>query len=199
MPASSALADERRLREQALRLNARYVEEVVIGWNLCPWAARAWRNGEVARRVFLDRDPDAKALASFADELARTPDIGVALAIFPAAAAGVESWQRFGEQVRREIDCFLVAAFHPGYRRQTGADEPETAASLVSLIRCTPDPTLQLVRTAVLDALPSDSSDRVMRQNFATVTARSPRALAAVLDDIRGDRQASYAALAGER
>ncbi len=39
---------------EALRLNARYVEEMVIGWGLCPWAAQAWRDGAVARRVLLD-------------------------------------------------------------------------------------------------------------------------------------------------
>ena len=32
---------EDRVAAEALRLNARYVEEVVIGWDLCPWAARS--------------------------------------------------------------------------------------------------------------------------------------------------------------
>src|SRR5207253_7900724 len=59
---------------------------------------------------------------------------------------------------------FLVAAFHPG--------APETFTTppqLVSFLRRTPDPTLQLVRTSVLRRATGEGprvSDDVTRRNF---------------------------------
>ena len=54
-------AESARWSAEALRVNARYVEEVVIGWGLCPWAARAWIDGQVTQRVFTDAEPDVDA------------------------------------------------------------------------------------------------------------------------------------------
>ena len=64
----------------ALRVNARYVEEVVIGWGLCPWAARAWTEGQVTQRVFTDAEPDVESVAAFVDELCAKPDAAIGLA-----------------------------------------------------------------------------------------------------------------------
>jgi len=178
------------LRSEALRVNARYVEEVVIGWNLCPWVAKAWQGGAVARRVFPDRTGNLAAVAAFIAEVDSRPELEVGLAIFPRAAVSLGAWEKFAEQVRRAAGPFVVAAFHPDYRRE---GEPATnAAQLVSAIRRTPDPTLQFLRAARLAAIPADVSAEVARANFATVTARTPAALAALLADIRRDRDASY-------
>jgi hypothetical protein len=191
--ATPALADE------ALRVNARYVEEVVIGWDLCPWAARAWRQGQVERRVFLDAPPDGAAVAGFIEEIAARPACAIGLAIFPRAELSVGAWERFAEEVRRAGGPFLVAPFHPLYR--AGAAAPENAAQLVSLIRRTPDPTLQLVRATLVQELQElarggrDVSADVARANFATVSARTPAALAALLDELRRDRDQAYDAL----
>jgi hypothetical protein len=185
------------LEDEALRLSARYVEEVVIGWDLCPWAARAWRDGEVERRVFPSTRPEAGAVAAFVEELAARPRASVGLAIFPRVDLSVAAWDRFAEEVRRAGGPFLVAAFHPQPR---GADAaPPNAAALVSMIRRTPDPTLQLVRASLIDALAAggrDVSGEIARANFATVEARGAAALAALLDDLRRDRDRAYAALA---
>ena len=63
-----------RLVGEALRLNARYVEEVVIGWDLCPWAARAWLDGQVVQRVFTDEAlDDAAPAGAFIDDLIAKP------------------------------------------------------------------------------------------------------------------------------
>jgi hypothetical protein len=188
--AGSASRDDEALRVQALRVNARYVEEVVIGWNLCPWAARAWQDGAVARRVFLHPTGDVGDVAAFMAETDARPEIEVGLAIFPRATVSLGAWERFAEQVRRAAGPFVVAAFHPDYR---GAEEPASnAAQLVSAIRRTPDPTLQFLRASRLAAVPADVSASVGRANFATVTARTPAALSALLADIRRDRDTSY-------
>jgi hypothetical protein len=177
------------LRAEALRVNARYVEEVVIGWNLCPWAARAWRDGAVARRVFCGATADAAEIAGFVTELAAAPAISVGLAIFPRVTGRVGAWEKLAETIRRGGGPFLVAAFHPDYR---GGAPAANAAQLVSAIRRTPDPTLQFIRASLVDALGRDVSDGVARANFTTVTAQGAAALDALLADIRRDRDASY-------
>jgi hypothetical protein len=192
-----AAATEARVAE-ALRLNARYVEEVVIAWDLCPWAAQSWRRGAVARQVLGGVEP-AEALAAL-DALAARPEIEIGLLIFARLEIAPASFDRFAEQLRRADRArrpagtappFLVAAFHPDLRAD--AADP---ASLVPFIRRTPDPTLQLVRSTLIDGLARggrDVSAEVGRANFAHVQARTPAALEAVIRDIHRDRDASYA------
>jgi hypothetical protein len=183
--------EDSALAAEALRLNARYVEEVVIGWGLCPWAARAWSDGQVTQRVFTGAETDVAPVAAFIDELVAKPDAAIGLAIFPRAACTVGAWERFAEQVRRARREFLAAAFHPDYAPpERGALD---AARLVPFIRRTPDPTLQLVRASLLESLRGEVSDDVARDNFTSVTSRGADALEALLIDIRRDRDASYA------
>jgi len=181
-----------RLVAEALRLNARYVEEVVIGWELCPWAARAWIDGEVVQRVFAGDELDAPPVAAFIDDLTAKPDAAIGLAIFPRVTCTVGAWESFAERVRRTHGAspFLVAAFHPDYRAPDGVLD---ASRLVPFIRRTPDPTLQLVRASLIDRLQGQVSADVARANFAAVTARGLGALDALLTDIRRDRDVSYA------
>jgi hypothetical protein len=205
------------LVSEALRTNARYVEEVVIGWGLCPWAAQAWRDGGVARRVFIDPAPeqaddqaseqahDLDGVLTFIDEIASAPATSIGLAIFPRATQTEAAWGTFAERIRRadrarrapgEALPFLLAAFHPGSgENAAGARNP---GALVSFLRRTPDPTLQLVRASLLDGLTRgerDVSGEIARANFAAVIARSPAALDALIGEIRADRDASYARL----
>jgi hypothetical protein len=191
------VGDASALVAEALRVNARYVDEVVIGWDLCPWAARAWADGEVERRVFTDVEPDAAEVARVIAELAALPSCAIGLLLFPRVQASVGAWERFAEQTRRAGGPFVIAAFHPEYRPN---ERPVTnAAELVSLIRRTPDPTLQLVRASRIDELSRggrDVSAEVARRNFANVIAHEPAALVALLDELRRDRDQAYAALA---
>jgi len=201
---------------ESLRVNARYVEEVVIGWNLCPWAARAWRDGQVARRVVVEETLDPAPVLAFIDELCAAPALAIGLAIFPCATTTDAAFGAFAERVRRADRArrppgapapFLLAAFHPD--SGAGADL-QNAAQLVSFIRRTPDPTLQLVRASLVEALAQegggggggggggqgrggsrDVSADIARDNLATVEARDPSVLGALLDDIRRDRDRS--------
>ena len=183
---------------EALRLNARYVEEVVIGWDLCPWAARAWIDGQVVQRVFTDDALDAGAgrgVHRRSDREARRRDRPRDL---PARRV---HGRRLGElrgarppNARRHP--FLAAAFHPDYRAPgEKLDGALDAARLVPFIRRTPDPTLQLVRASLVDRLRGEVSADVGRANFANVTGRGLDKLDALLADIRRDRDATYARL----
>ena len=199
---SEAEASAQSWTREALRLNARYVEEIVIGWGLCPWAAQAWRAGAVGRRVLLDATIDPAPALDALDELAASPGIDIGLLIWPRLAVDATAFGTFAEQLRRADRArrtsgeppFLIAAFHPDLRVEPPAD----ARSLVPFIRRTPDPTLQLVRARLLAELERsgrDASAQVARANFATVGERTPAALDAALRAIRRDRDASYGKL----
>ena len=185
------------LAAEALRLNARYVEEVVIGWDLCPWATHAWRHQQVERRALLAVEPGPSEVGRAIDELGSIASCAVGLLVFPRVAINVAGWERFAERARQFAGPFLVAAFHPDYRP---SDRPATtAAELVSLIRRTPDPTLQLVRATLVDELAAggrEVSAEVTRRNYESVTARDPARLAAQLDELRADRNRAYARMA---
>lgn len=209
------MSTESPLVTEALRLNARYLEEVVIGWGLCPWAAQAWREGAVARRVLVEsaperateQTPEMDGVLAFIDEIASNPAISIGLAIFPRATQAEAAWGSFAERVRRadrarrvpDADVpFLLAAFHPGSGESASAAAVANSGALVAFIRRTPDPMLQLVRASLLDGLARDGrdlSDEIARANFSAVNARTPAALDALTREIRGDRDATYARL----
>ncbi|HVR62086.1 MAG TPA: DUF1415 family protein [Polyangia bacterium] len=190
-----------RLTGEALRLHDRYLEEVVLAFELCPWAEKVIRQGRFQRAVIAGAAPEATAIAPLVDALeARVPepdDIG--FAIFPELALPAAAFDRFTERMRQADRArrpavapapFLLAAFHP-----FGPDEFQDPHPLVPLLRRSPDPTVQLVRAARLDqarAGGADVSEAVARQNFDTVAARGAGALRATLDDIRRDRDATY-------
>jgi hypothetical protein len=205
-------ADTDALCAEAVRLNSRYVREVVLGWNLCPWAEKALSDGQVRQRVLLDERPAPEAALPFLDELAADADVAIGLLIFPRLATAAPAFDAFAERVRRAdharrpdaatsppAPAFLVAAFHPMAGAEAGApDSFKTPPQLVSFLRRTPDPTLQLVRTSVLRRATGEGrsvSDQVTQRNYDAVTERGAAALDAVLRDIRRDRDETYARL----
>ena len=190
-------------RLESLRLNDRYLSEVVIGFGLCPWAERALTGSELRRDVSLDETPALPAALAFIDELVRAGQaVSVGILIFPCVAIGSAAFDRFTEEVRRadRERCralgrkdFVMAAFHPH-----AAETFETPYQLISFLRRAPDPMIQLVRAELIDQLRAarpSLSDDLAHQNFATVRARGPEQLDAILRDIRRDRDETYAAL----
>jgi hypothetical protein len=202
---AEALVREALIAE-ALRLNTRYVQEVVLAWHLCPWAEKALTGGQVRQGVVLDETPAPEAALPFLDEIIAAPEIAIGLLIFPRATMRAAQFDAYAERVRRAdharkpdaatsppAPTFLIAAFHPG--------APETFTTppqMVSFVRRTPDPTLQFVRTSVLRKVTGEGSrvsDDVTQRNFEAVNARDAAVLDAVLREIRRDRDETYARL----
>jgi hypothetical protein len=202
------------LRFEALRLNDRYLTEVVLGFGLCPWAESALREGRVMRQVITDQSPPPEAALELVDKLeggrpggggvdapgAWPPAIG--LVIYPRLPLTAGAFEGYAEKVRRAdrgrrgdgLPPFVVAAFHP-----FASGDFETAQELVSFIRRTPDPTLQLVRHELLEQARTSHptvSDDVTRQNHARVLAQGRDRLDQVIRDIRDDRDRTYSGLA---
>jgi len=203
-------------------LNARYLDEVVERFDFCPYARAARQAGQVERRVVLDGD-EAAAGASAAEQIAllgaRAQTV-IGLLIFPRLGLDPDAFDRFvnGVRTRAAAPPFALAAFHP--HAVYGVDTP---ARLVMLLRRTPDPTIQLVRFSALEAVKGGAatnkkflfqwnaaafaalderleqrspSEKIAQSNFETVAREGEARIRAVLDDIRADRDRSYARLA---
>lgn len=168
------------------------------------------KGGRVARRVMLEPEGARAAI----DGLAADETVEVALLIFPTVTMSAAAFDAWCAPLRAANPAFVAAVFHP----QTPY-ELTTPAQAVGLFRRAPDPTLQLVRVSVLDAVrgPGNrdgkfmfdfspaawaelkkrehrlpTSERIARDNHERVTREGLSTLQAIYDDIRADRQRSY-------
>ncbi|HZS39507.1 MAG TPA: DUF1415 family protein [Polyangia bacterium] len=204
-----------------MRVHTRYLVEVVEAFNFCPFAEGARKTAALERRVILDEDPLAAALAAV-DEFEPLARVAVAILIFPRHTAGADDFERFvgelrdadGKRRARKHGPFAFAPFHPD--APWGSESPER---LVMFLRRSPDPSVQLVRFSALDAVRSPApggkflfdgsaagmaelerraqavpiSEKIARDNFATVEKNGIEKIQAVLRDIKEDRARTYA------
>jgi hypothetical protein len=207
---------------ETLRLNRRYVVEVVEHFGLCPWADRARREGRVTEVVFEQTSPELfEPSLTRMRELESRNAIDVALFIYPQIGLNRLDFEHFARRLRT-LDAerhalgmipFAIAAFHPN--APPVLSNPDR---LVPFLRRTPDPTLQLVRESTLtrvrgelhgtsfigprvflndgrDRPEADVRERIARTNHETVTRVGVEALQAVFDDILRDRERTHARL----
>lgn len=220
---------DERLRREALRVYERYAVEVVEAFQLCPWARRARLDGHVRTDVLVDAEPAVESVIARLDDIFRDPAIEVGLLLLPRVFWERQPFRRFVEEVRAAHAARHMAARVPGppplamaaFHPRAPLDQA-SAGRLVTFLRRTPDPTIQIVRQsslaavrgpetsgavyaprAVLDlaafgalaAEPLPMADRVAETNLATVQRAGAARIEAILDDIRADRDRSYAAL----
>jgi hypothetical protein len=203
----SAAADrERALEREALRLADRYVNELVLPFGLCPWAEGVLRAGTLARHVLRDARPAPESLSPIIDAWAAPRDeagavVEIGFVIVPRYTGGRGAFDSFAEAVRRadrarrpvgDAAPFLIAVFHPqGLAQFNGPNQ------LVSFLRRSPDPLLQLVRAERLDdatasAGPGDVSRRIAERNHAMMTAIETARFNAIVRSIHDDREQTY-------
>jgi hypothetical protein len=189
-----------------LRVLDRYLVEVVEAYDLCPWARPARLNGELAVGILWGEPALAEWIAAAEALLARR-GVLVAMVVAPEFSGRLRDTR---DRVCAAIPSAGVADFYP--------DAPldlSTPARLVPYLRRSPDPLLQLVPLALLDAVRGppptaglarqaqilggraapdrgDVADRIAADNHARVSA-NPAALAALFESIAADRARSYA------
>jgi len=198
---------------EALRLNDRYVREVVEAFNVCPFARGARLSGAAVREVSLLDACDPSAVVAVVDRYERgSPEVSVVQVIYPRlkvsalAFDALVSAARALRAAREQTPPFALASFHPDL-----ALDASTPDALVAFFRRTPDPTIQLVRRSVIDALtrdpeayaaqverflrgeappPPSVAARITRDNFDRVTRDGPEVIAAIYAAIARDRRA---------
>ncbi len=216
----------RALEREALRVYGRYQRELVEAYALCPWALKAREEGHVQVRALLS--DDLASVGELVEELANLPEVHVGLIVLPLSGRGRAAHERFvagavraHAQVHDGRPLLAMAAFHPDADPDLGSP-----ARLVSFIRRSPDPTIQLVRLSILEDLrrPFDRGtgyvdtsnlaaveallaapakrplhERIAQSNLDTVERVGVSTFEARLADIRRDRDASYAKILRRR
>lgn len=224
MPDVSSGGHESALRDEALRVYRRYMLEVVEGFTLCPWAAAARRDGHVVEAVILaENQADPRQSLTLLETLKPKLETDIALFIYPDLELDRLAFESFVRTVRErdaarhEVGTipFAMAAFHPDARPDL--NEPER---LIPFLRRTPDPTIQVVRCTALDRVRGNSQEgtsffdlanlgtvplpqkepislrqRIAQANLETAREVGIETLEALFQDIRRDRDESYARL----
>jgi hypothetical protein len=194
---------------EVLRILERYLVEIVERYELCPWARGARERGELATGV-LWGTPSLAAWVGEAERLLAEPATRVAMVVAPELAISRDALGTLRDGVAARIPSAGVAEFHPD-----AVLDLATPARLVPFLRRSPDPLLQLVPLALIDAVRAAppaadraaqvtmlsghaepprgaTSARIAAVNHATV-ARAHREITAALDAIAADRRAAYA------
>lgn len=194
---------------EVLRILERYLIEVVERYELCPWARAARQGGELAAAVVWGAPAEDDWVAAAGALLAR-PGARVAMVVAPELAIAPAALRAVRDRVAARLPHAGVADFHPA-----AALDLATPARLVPFLRRAPDPLLQLVPLAILDAVRAappgpdragqaqilggrgapprpGAAERIAAGNHATAL-RHAAAIAAALDEIAADRAAAYA------
>ena len=169
----------------------RWVETVVIGLNLCPFAARELRRDRVRFAVSAATD-EGQLLADLQRELERLdrePEIETTLLIHPRVLQAFDDYNQFLDVadallLQLEFDgLFQIASFHPEYRfGGTGPDDVENFTNR------SPYPLLHLLRESSLeraiDAHPD--VDAIPERNIERLEALGREKVMALLDGCFG-------------
>lgn len=218
---AKAPADE-ALVQEAVRVYRRYAVEIVEALRFCPYAERAREEGRTRELVSLAAELSLEGALALVHEAARDERVEIGLLLFPRVTVTRLELARFVERLRRAHQdepgglVMAMEAFHPEAPADLG-----NADRLVPFVRRTPDPTIQLVRHEVLLRVrragdhgtaffdPSRMSlEELMRApapkplhrqiadaNLETTKTRGVEAIERLFEDIRRDRDESYARL----
>lgn len=193
------------------RILDRYLVEVVEAYELCPWAKSARLGGELAVDIVWGT-PSLDVWEAAARAALALPATRVAMIVAPELAIAREAFASVRDAIAARVRDAGVADFHPDAPLDLGSP-----ARLVPFVRRAPDPMLQLVPLAILDAVRGappiaerahqaqilgghgiapreDVASRIARANHAAVSADADR-LARVLDDIAEDRRRAYCSM----
>lgn len=164
--------------DDAVNATRHWLEEAVIGLNLCPFAKGVHAKGQV-RYVVSDAHDEETLLADLERELhallaAPSEEVDTTLLIHPCVLGGFDEFVRFLDLVevvlnmQRLRGVLQVASFHPDY---VFADtEPD---DITNCSNRSPYPTLHLLREASLDRAVAAFPDAatIYERNMQTLRA----------------------------
>lgn len=153
-----------------------WLDQVVIGLNLCPFAAQPYQNKQI-RFAVSHCDSEACLLEDLQNELnllaeTKAESIETTLLVVPNMLEDFYDYNDFLEFVDALIDdnqwqgTFQIATFHPHY--QFGGTEPEDVENLTNRA---PYPILHLLREASLEKAIEHypNPERIPERNIETV------------------------------
>ncbi|ERS89839.1 MAG: DUF1415 domain-containing protein [Marinobacter nauticus] len=140
---------------QVVSASRQWVEEVVVGYNLCPFAKRELVKNRV-RFVVSEAENEDELLQALQSELQRLedePDVETTLLIHPGVLQDFFAYNEFLDAADALLSylelegVFQVASFHPDY--QFAGTDAEAAENYTNR---SPYPMLHLLREASLEA-----------------------------------------------
>ncbi len=172
------LAQNTLTEKQIIALTSAWVEHVVIGLNLCPFAKPVHTKGQIHYSVSHARDENSLAAdlrLSMQNLIATTPDkIDTYLLIHPWVLTDFIDYNNFldiADEILDELDLIgvlQIASFHPNYQFAG-----TTADDVTNCTNRSPFPMLHLLREESLDkattALPDP--DVIVNRNLETMTS----------------------------
>lgn len=167
-------------RDNIVQQLQRWLEQVVIGLRLCPFAEKPW-HGQQVRIHVCDASDETALLETLQAELLlldETPaqELETTLLAIPAMLEKFEDYNQFlelADMLLREFNWqgkYQLASFHPQYRfAGTSADDAE------NLTNRAPWPLLHIIRetslTAALEHFPE--AENIPRQNIRRMNSLS--------------------------
>lgn len=174
--------------EQVIDHTRRWIEAIVIGLNLCPFARRVFESGLI-RYLVSDAGDQATLLDDLTRELqslAATPitEVETTLLIHPHVFAEFLDYNDFLDLAERRIDdlrltgVIQIASFHPAYRF---ADAPADDAA--NYTNRSPYPMLHLLREESITQIAADDDEllEIPDRNIATLRTLGIRKIAEML------------------
>lgn len=159
-----------------IKRTTEWIETVVIGLNLCPFAKIPFAQGKV-RCVVSDANDEAQLLKDLADELAllrgaEPCEIETTLLVHPQVLTDFLDYNDFLDASDALLEALelegqlQVASFHPQYQfADTEADDISNCSNRA------PFPTLHLLREASIDHAVASvaDTDAIFERNIATL------------------------------
>ena len=159
-------------------LTRRWVDTMVVGLNLCPFAAPVVRQ-ETLRYAVVESEDTRLACKAFVDELlvinqANERDIATTLVIFPNAVADFYEYLGLLDECQRLLNqanlegVFQLASFHPGY---LFAGPPED--DLSHWTNRSPYPMIHIIREGQMEQVLKhiDDPEAIPERNIAHLEA----------------------------
>ncbi|WP_317933460.1 DUF1415 domain-containing protein [Halioxenophilus sp. WMMB6] len=155
-----------------------WLQQVVIGLGLCPFAASPWREGRVEIVVSEAVEPDV-ILTEVVQQLRRleaTPaaELETTLLVVANGFADFDDYNQFLDVVDALLEAyhwqgiFQVASFHPDY--QFAGEAPQARSNLTN---CAPYPIFHLLREQSISAVAEqvDDLEAIPERNIAKLEA----------------------------
>lgn len=166
----------------------RWVERMVVGYNLCPFAKRELVRNRV-RFIVSEADTEEALLADLQQELSRLikePAIETTLLIHPFILSDFYDFNNFldlaeGVLTQLELEGIIqIASFHPNY--QFGGTHPDDAENYTNR---SPYPILHLLREASLETAIEryPDTEEIPARNIALMEELGVEKLKALLNE----------------
>ena len=178
-------------KQAAIEITGRWLETMVIGLNLCPFAKRVVDDKSVRLTVSdaLEDEAVLKAVLMELDILhsSREQDVATSLLIFSDGLRDFDHYLLLLDQAQQLLEqvglegIFQVASFHPGYRF-AGVDEED----LGNYTNRSPLPMLHFIREAQLERVLENypHPEAIPENNIATLNSLGPEAVRLLYDSL---------------